>query len=87
MRWHTDGAYFYMIMVLTNEKLHKSLETVLLLPNLLFELAGMRLLFGRSHKEKRSAYAPEKGLRYDGVYRIEKCWRKDGKQVTKSAHG
>lgn len=35
----------------------------------------------RSHKEKRSAYAPEKGVRYDGVYRIEKCWRKVGIQV------
>ncbi|XP_038891328.1 E3 ubiquitin-protein ligase ORTHRUS 2-like [Benincasa hispida] len=34
----------------------------------------------RSHKEKRSSYAPEKGLRYDGVYRIEKCWRKVGIQ-------
>ncbi|GLT63527.1 hypothetical protein SLA2020_360860 [Shorea laevis] len=35
----------------------------------------------RSHKEKRSAYAPvEKGVRYDGIYRIEKCWRKAGKQ-------
>ncbi|KAJ0105303.1 hypothetical protein Patl1_19707 [Pistacia atlantica] len=34
----------------------------------------------RSHKEKRSAYAPEKGVRYDGVYRIEKCWRKVGIQ-------
>ncbi|KAJ8769997.1 hypothetical protein K2173_009080 [Erythroxylum novogranatense] len=34
----------------------------------------------RSHKEKRSAYAPEKGVRYDGIYRIEKCWRKSGKQ-------
>ncbi|OMO57876.1 Zinc finger, RING-type [Corchorus capsularis] len=35
----------------------------------------------RSHKEKRSAYAPaEKVVRYDGVYRIEKCWRKAGKQ-------
>ncbi|KAK1408734.1 hypothetical protein QVD17_40748 [Tagetes erecta] len=34
----------------------------------------------RSHKEKRSAYAPEKGVRYDGVYRIEKCWRKPGIQ-------
>ncbi|GKV23640.1 hypothetical protein SLEP1_g33345 [Rubroshorea leprosula] len=34
-----------------------------------------------SHKEKRSAYAPvEKGVRYDGIYRIEKCWRKAGKQ-------
>lgn len=36
----------------------------------------------RSHKEKRSAYAPPEGVRYDGVYRIEKCWRKVGKQVS-----
>ncbi|CAN0890916.1 E3 ubiquitin-protein ligase ORTHRUS 2 [Linum grandiflorum] len=34
----------------------------------------------RSHKEKRSNYAPEAGVRYDGVYRIEKCWRKVGIQ-------
>ncbi|XP_057970299.1 E3 ubiquitin-protein ligase ORTHRUS 2-like [Malania oleifera] len=34
----------------------------------------------RSHKEKRSSYAPVKGVRYDGIYRIEKCWRKVGKQ-------
>ncbi|XP_016563051.2 E3 ubiquitin-protein ligase ORTHRUS 2 [Capsicum annuum] len=34
----------------------------------------------RSHKEKRSSYAPQDGLRYDGVYRIEKCWRKLGIQ-------
>eukprot|EP00899_Mesostigma_viride_P009318 jgi/Mesvir1/18388/Mv14270-RA.3 len=34
----------------------------------------------RSHKEKRSAYAPEQGVRYDGIYRIEKCWRKPGAQ-------
>jgi hypothetical protein len=42
------------------------------------------LYFLRSHKEKRSAYAPEKGVRYDGVYRIEKCWRKNGIQVERS---
>ncbi|KAM0898020.1 hypothetical protein ACQ4PT_022190 [Festuca glaucescens] len=35
-----------------------------------------------SHKEKRSSYAPESGVRYDGVYRIEKCWRKIGVQGT-----
>lgn len=35
----------------------------------------------RSYKEKRSSYAPENGLRYDGIYRVEKCWRKEGKQV------
>ncbi|KAH7447975.1 hypothetical protein KP509_01G130300 [Ceratopteris richardii] len=34
----------------------------------------------RSHKEKRSSYAPETGVRYDGIYRIEKCWRKPGIQ-------
>lgn len=34
----------------------------------------------RSHKEKRSSYAPESGVRYDGIYRIEKCWRKIGIQ-------
>ncbi|XP_021649612.2 E3 ubiquitin-protein ligase ORTHRUS 2 isoform X2 [Hevea brasiliensis] len=38
------------------------------------------LYTGRSHKEKRSSYAPESGVRYDGVYRIEKCWRKVGIQ-------
>lgn len=38
----------------------------------------------RSHKEKRSSYAPESGVRYDGVYRIEKCWRKVGIQVSAS---
>ncbi|KAK7299811.1 hypothetical protein RJT34_10639 [Clitoria ternatea] len=37
----------------------------------------------RSHKEKRSSYAPESGVRYDGVYRIEKCWRKNGIQGCK----
>ena len=35
----------------------------------------------RSHKEKRSSYAPDFGVRYDGIYRIEKCWRKIGIQV------
>ncbi|KAL3631749.1 E3 ubiquitin-protein ligase ORTHRUS 2 [Castilleja foliolosa] len=34
----------------------------------------------RSEKDKRSTYAPEKGYRYDGVYRIERCWRKAGMQ-------
>ncbi|XP_074278300.1 E3 ubiquitin-protein ligase ORTHRUS 2-like [Silene latifolia] len=40
----------------------------------------------RSYKEKRSNYAPETGVRYEGIYRIEKCWLKlrqegkDGKQ-------
>ncbi|KAK4263259.1 hypothetical protein QN277_028696 [Acacia crassicarpa] len=43
-------------------------------------LKGYPVRVVRSHKEKRSSYAPEKGLRYDGVYRIEKCWRKQGMQ-------
>ncbi|KAL8519931.1 hypothetical protein ACS0TY_010750 [Phlomoides rotata] len=34
----------------------------------------------RSHKEKRSSYAPQTGVRYDGIYRIEKCWRKAWKE-------
>ncbi|KAI3994518.1 hypothetical protein MKX01_012775 [Papaver californicum] len=28
-------------------------------------------------KEKHSSYAPKTGLRYDGIYRIDKCWRKE----------
>ncbi|KAJ7962104.1 E3 ubiquitin-protein ligase ORTHRUS 2-like [Quillaja saponaria] len=43
-------------------------------------LKGYPVRVVRSHKEKRSSYAPEKGLRYDGIYRIEKCWRKVGVQ-------
>ncbi|XP_022965844.1 E3 ubiquitin-protein ligase ORTHRUS 2-like [Cucurbita maxima] len=43
-------------------------------------LNGYPVRVVRSHKEKRSSYAPEKGLRYDGIYRIEKCWRKVGIQ-------
>lgn len=32
-------------------------------------------------QEKRSSYAPaEAVVRYDGVYRIEKCWRHKGTQ-------
>ncbi|KAH6821234.1 Zinc finger RING family protein [Perilla frutescens var. hirtella] len=34
----------------------------------------------RSEKDNRSPYAPEEGYRYDGVYRVEKCWRKAGMQ-------
>ena len=35
----------------------------------------------RSLKEKCFSYGPESGVRYDGVYRIENCWRKIGVQV------
>ncbi|KAM0912067.1 hypothetical protein ACQ4PT_013030 [Festuca glaucescens] len=46
-------------------------------------LKGYPVRVVRSHKEKRSSYAPdEKGVRYDGIYRIEKCWRKIGVQGT-----
>lgn len=33
-------------------------------------------------QEKRSAYAPteEEPVRYDGIYRIARCWRKAGMQ-------
>ncbi|CAH2047513.1 unnamed protein product [Thlaspi arvense] len=36
----------------------------------------------RTHKDVRSAYAPIGGktVRYDGVYRIEKCWKNVGVQ-------
>ncbi|CAJ1971620.1 unnamed protein product [Sphenostylis stenocarpa] len=43
-------------------------------------LKGYPVRVIRSHKERRSSYAPQSGLRYDGVYRIEKCWRKVGIQ-------
>ncbi|XP_072969321.1 E3 ubiquitin-protein ligase ORTHRUS 2-like [Typha angustifolia] len=54
------------------EKLNKALR--------LSCLKGYPVRVVRSHKEKRSSYAPESGVRYDGVYRIEKCWRKVGIQ-------
>jgi E3 ubiquitin-protein ligase UHRF1 len=43
---------------------------------------GLPVRVVRSHKEKRSAYAPttEEPVRYDGIYRIVKCWRKQGAQ-------
>ncbi|OIW16451.1 hypothetical protein TanjilG_19167 [Lupinus angustifolius] len=46
-------------------------------------LKGYPVRVVRSSKEKRSAYAPDEGVRYDGVYRIEKCWRKVGQQGCK----
>lgn len=38
-------------------------------------------------QEKRSSYAPtdETPVRYDGLYRIVKCWRTKGKQVRTAA--
>ena len=34
-------------------------------------------------QEKRSSYAPTEDtpVRYDGIYRIARCWRTKGKQV------
>ncbi|CAI0440351.1 unnamed protein product [Linum tenue] len=46
----------------------------------LFSLLNNTVPMSRSHKEKRSNYAPEAGVRYDGIYRVEKCWRKVGIQ-------
>ncbi|GLT39917.1 hypothetical protein SLA2020_140830 [Shorea laevis] len=44
-------------------------------------IEGYPIRVVRSHKEKRSCYAPDgKGLRYDGIYRIEMCWRTTGAQ-------
>jgi E3 ubiquitin-protein ligase UHRF1 len=45
-------------------------------------LHGLPVRVVRSFKEKRSAYAPpqETPVRYDGIYRIVKCWRKKGRQ-------
>eukprot|EP00887_Chlorella_sp_A99_P001931 scaffold18.g1931.t1 len=43
---------------------------------------GLPVRVVRSFKEKRSSYAPsqETPVRYDGVYRIHKCWRTKGTQ-------
>lgn len=43
---------------------------------------GLPVRVVRSFKEKRSAYAPpeEQPVRYDGIYRILRCWRKPGAQ-------
>ncbi|KAL3132357.1 hypothetical protein ABBQ32_008933 [Trebouxia sp. C0010 RCD-2024] len=50
----------------------------------LYTGSGGRDLSGnkRTNKEKRSAYAPteEEPVRYDGIYRIARCWRKAGMQ-------
>ncbi|CAL8460675.1 g205 [Coccomyxa elongata] len=43
---------------------------------------GLPVRVVRSHKEKRSAYAPseEQPVRYDGIYRIARAYRKPGAQ-------
>eukprot|EP00878_Enallax_costatus_P002906 GHUV01003100.1.p1 GENE.GHUV01003100.1~~GHUV01003100.1.p1 ORF type:complete len:864 (+),score=393.39 GHUV01003100.1:552-3143(+) len=45
-------------------------------------LRGLPVRVVRSYKEKRSSYAPstETPVRYDGIYRILRCWRKKGAQ-------
>ncbi|KVI06115.1 PUA-like domain-containing protein [Cynara cardunculus var. scolymus] len=35
---------------------------------------------GEAYKNKHSVYSPREGYRYDGIYRIERCWRKVGVQ-------
>lgn len=41
---------------------------------------GLPIRVVRSHKERDSSYAPQEGVRYDGIYKIAKCWRKEGRQ-------
>jgi len=43
---------------------------------------GLPVRVVRSHKEKKSYFAPPENVavRYDGIYRIAKCWRKPGIQ-------
>ena len=43
---------------------------------------GLPVRVVRSYKEKRSAYAPsdDTPVRYDGIYRIARCWRRPGAQ-------
>lgn len=45
-------------------------------------IKGLPVRVVRSFKEKRSSYAPstETPVRYDGIYRILRCWRKKGAQ-------
>lgn len=45
-------------------------------------MKGLPVRVVRSYKEKRSSYAPpdDTPVRYDGIYRIAKCWRKKGEQ-------
>lgn len=56
------------------ENMNKALQTSC--------LRGLPVRVVRSYKEKRSSFAPpeEIPVRYDGIYRIVKCWRKKGKQ-------
>lgn len=46
-----------------------------------FSKVPLQISLHRSEKDKRSPYAPEEGYRYDGIYRVEKCWRIAGMQV------
>lgn len=43
---------------------------------------SLHVLLLSTPQEKRSSYAPpaEEPVRYDGVYRILRCWRKKGIQ-------
>lgn len=56
------------------EKMNKALK--------LSCVKGLPVRVVRSYKEKRSAYAPSEDtpVRYDGLYRIVRCWRKKGQQ-------
>lgn len=71
----------FVHIVATVELIHYSADNFSPSYPLVCQLILDYIILKRSHKEKRSSYAPEHGVRYDGVYRIEKCWRKIGVQV------
>ncbi|XP_074353184.1 E3 ubiquitin-protein ligase ORTHRUS 2-like isoform X2 [Apium graveolens] len=43
-------------------------------------------LFDRLQRKKLPFYAPKSGIRYDGIYRIEKCWMKVCNKGCKVSH-
>lgn len=40
----------------------------------------------RLQRKKLPSYAPKSGIRYDGIYRIEKCWMKVCNEVRIMLH-
>ncbi|WJX54214.1 RING-type E3 ubiquitin transferase [Trifolium repens] len=74
------GAHFPHVAGIAGQSTHGAQSVALSGGYIDDEDHGYPVRVVRSHKEKRSSYAPEEGVRYDGVYRIEKCWRKLGIQ-------
>lgn len=64
-----------------NGDMHNVLFGCRLLLNSAIYIPNGPYIADRSFKDKRSSYAPETGVRYDGIYRVEKCWLKPGIQV------